>query len=106
MKKITFALSVIAFGFALSALISNASADAGLSLAQSANSGDSSVVLSAPVSSGTQLTIAGSTADTTEVVTAGVGPNVTAGVGSTAINTPVTPPLKYAHPAGTPILAN
>ena len=106
MKRITFALSVIAFGFALSALSSNASADAGLYLAESADAGASFVVLSAPVRPGTQLIIAGSTALTTEVVTAGVGPNVKSGIGSNAIETSVAPPLKYAHPAGTSIAAN
>ena len=106
MKRITFALSTIAFGFALSALSSNASADAGLCLSQSAEAGASSVFLSAPVRPGTQLIIAGSTALTTEVVTAGVGPNIKSGVGSNALATSVTPPLKYAHQAGTPIESN
>jgi hypothetical protein len=98
MKRITFALSIIAFGFALSALSINASAEAGLSLAQSADAGASSIVLSAPVRPGTQLVIIGSSALTTEVVTAGGGSN--------AIVTSVTPPLKYAHQAGTPVGAN
>lgn len=98
MKRITFALSIIAFGFALSALSSNASAEAGLSLSQSAGAGASSIVLSGPVRPGTQLVITGSSVFTTEVVTAGAGSN--------AIVTSITPPLRYAHQAGTPVGAN
>jgi len=106
MKRITFALSIIAFSFALSALSSNASAYAALSLAQPAGAGASSVVLSATVRPGTQLVIIGSSALTTEVVTAGVGQSATDGGDSNAISTSVTPPLKYAHQAGTPVAAN
>jgi|SRR5580700_10433876 hypothetical protein len=98
MKRITFALSIFAFGFALSALTSNASAEARLSLAQSAGAGASSIVLSGPVKPGTQLVISGSNALTTEVVTAGAGSN--------AIVTSITPPLRYAHQAGSPVGAN
>jgi hypothetical protein len=98
MKRITFALSIFAFGFALSALSSNASAEAGLSLAQSAGAGASSIVLSGPVRPGTQLVIAGATAFSTEVVTVGVDSN--------AIVTSITPPLRFAHQAGSPVGAN
>jgi hypothetical protein len=106
MKRITLALSIIALGFALSALSINAVADAGLCLIQSADVGAGSVRLSAPVKPGTQLILEGPTALTTETVTAGVGATALDGSSTDAVDTLVSPPLKYAHPSGTPVAAN